>query len=139
MPTTTPPRPLTKADFEALSDFRYHLRRFLRVSEDLIQSKGITPLQYQLLLHVKGFTGREWAAVGELAERLQASPHGTAALVTRCEDAGLVERRPSATDARQVEVHLTKKGERCVGQLAALHQSELSAFKRAFRLPDFEA
>ncbi|AUS43069.1 MULTISPECIES: MarR family winged helix-turn-helix transcriptional regulator [Ralstonia solanacearum species complex] len=139
MPTTAPPRPLNKADFEALSDFRYHLRRFLRVSEDLIQSKGITPLQYQLLLHVKGFVGREWATVGELAERLQASPHGTVALVTRCEDAGLVERRPSATDARQVEVHLTTKGERCVGQLAALHQSELSAFKRAFRLPDFEA
>lgn len=96
MPTTAPPRPLNKADFEALSDFRYHLRRFLRVSEDLIQSKGITPLQYQLLLHVKGFVGREWATVGELAERLQASPHGTVALVTRCEDAGLVERRPSA-------------------------------------------
>lgn len=51
----------------------------------------------------------------------------------------LVERRSSATDARQVEVHLTKKGDRCVGQLAALHQSELSAFKRAFHLPDFEA
>lgn len=110
MPTATPPRPLNKADYKALSDFRYHLRRFLRASEDLIQSKGITPLQYQLLLHVKGFAGREWATVGELAERLQASPHGTVALVTRCEEAGLVERRSSATDARQVEVHLTKKG-----------------------------
>ncbi|MEF9358543.1 MarR family winged helix-turn-helix transcriptional regulator [Ralstonia solanacearum species complex bacterium KE449] len=139
MPTATPPPPLNKADYKALSDFRYHLRRFLRASEDLIQSKGITPLQYQLLLHVKGFAGREWATVGELAERLQASPHGTVALVTRCEEAGLVERRSSATDARQVEVHLTKKGDRCVGQLAALHQSELSAFKRAFHLPDFEA
>ncbi len=46
MPAPTPPRPLNKADYKALSDFRYHLRRFLRASEDLIQSKGITPLQY---------------------------------------------------------------------------------------------
>ena len=91
MPSATP-RPLSKQDFETLSDFRYHLRRFLRASEDLIQSEGITPLQYQLLLHIKGYAGREWATVGELAERLQASPHGTVALVTRCEEAGLVLR-----------------------------------------------
>lgn len=137
MPPTTP-RKLTKADFETLSDFRYHLRRFLRASEDLIQDAGITPLQYQLLLHVKGYAGREWATVGELAERLQASPHGTVALVTRCEEAGLVERRPSETDARQVEVHMSKKGDRLVAQLAALHQSELSEFSRAFKIPHLD-
>lgn len=138
MPTTSPPRLLSKQDFETLSDFRYHLRRFLRASEDLIQSKGITPLQYQLLLHIKGYAGREWATVGELAERLQAAPHGTAALVTRCEEIDLVERRPSDADARQVEVHLTKKGDRLVALLAALHQSELSAFSRAFKIPHLE-
>ena len=132
------PRPLSKQDFETLSDFRYHLRRFLRASEDLIQSEGITPLQYQLLLHIKGYAGREWATVGELAERLQASPHGTVALVTRCEEAGLVERRPSDIDARQVEVHLSKKGDRLVALLATLHQSELSAFSRAFKIPHLE-
>ena len=137
MPPTTP-RKLTKADFETLSDFRYHLRRFLRASEDLIQDAGITPLQYQLLLHVKGYAGRGWATGGELAERLQASPHGTVALVTRCEEAGLVERRPSETDARQVEVHLSKKGDRLVAQLAALHQSELSEFSRAFKIPHLD-
>jgi len=136
--SSTTPRPLSKQDFETLSDFRYHLRRFLRASEDLIQSEGITPLQYQLLLHIKGYAGREWATVGELAERLQASPHGTVALVTRCEEAGLVERRPSEADARQVEVHLSKKGDHLVALLAALHQSELSAFSRAFKIPHLE-
>lgn len=136
--SSSTPRPLSKQDFETLSDFRYHLRRFLRASEDLIQSEGITPLQYQLLLHIKGYAGREWATVGELAERLQASPHGTVALVTRCEEAGLVERRPSEADARQVEVHLSKKGDHLVALLAALHQSELSAFSRAFKIPYLE-
>lgn len=135
---STSARPLSKQDFENLSNFRYHLRRFLRASEDLIQAKGITPLQYQLLLHVKGYAGREWATVGELAERLQAAPHGTAALVTRCEEAGLVVRRQSDTDARQVEVHLSRKGDHLVALLAELHQSELSAFSRAFKLPHLD-
>ena len=126
---------LDKQDFETLSNFRYHLRRFLRISEDLAHEQGITPLQYLMLLHIKGYAGREWATVGELAERLQAAPHGTAALVTRCEEAGLVTRRQSSADARQVEVHLTRQGDQLVTRLAALHQSELSAFSRAFKIP----
>lgn len=127
---------LDKQDFETLSDFRYHLRRFLRVSEDLVHAQGITPLQYLLMLHIKGYPGREWATVGELANRLQAAPHGTVALVTRCEEAGLVVRRPSSADARQVQVHLTRQGDQLVARLAALHQDELSAFGRAFKIPD---
>ena len=79
---------MTKADYELLSEFRYQLRRFMRFSEDAVQAEGMTPLQYQLLLQLKGFPGREWATVGELAERLQAQHHGVVALVTRCEGAG---------------------------------------------------
>lgn len=132
-----PPAPaLDKQDFEILSDFRYHLRRFLRVSEDLAHAQGITALQYLLLLHIKGYPGREWATVGELAERLQAAPHGTVALVTRCEEAGLVVRRPSSADARQVQVHLTRQGDELAARLAAQHQNELSAFGRAFKIPN---
>ncbi|WP_019938972.1 MarR family winged helix-turn-helix transcriptional regulator [Bordetella sp. FB-8] len=126
---------LDKQDFETLSDFRYHLRRFLRVSEDLVHAQGITPLQYLLMLHIKGYPGRDWATVGELAVRLQAAPHGTVALVSRCEAAGLVVRRPSGADARQVQVHLTGQGDQLVARLAAQHQSELSAFGRAFKTP----
>lgn len=132
-----PPVPaLDKQDFETLSEFRYHLRRFLRVSEDLAHAQGITPLQYLLLLHIKGYPGRDWATVGELAVRLQAAPHGTVALVTRCEEAGLVVRRPSSDDARQVQVHLTRQGDQLVARLAAQHQGELSAFGRAFKIPN---
>src|SRR6478609_10602661 len=100
---------LKKRDFEVLSEFRYQIRRFERFSENAVQAEGITPLQYLLLLHIKGFPGREWAAVGELAERLQAKPHGVVALVTRCEALDLVRRRQSQSDRRQIEVHLTSK------------------------------
>ena len=120
---------LKKNDYEALSDFRYRLRRFLRFSEEIVRNEGITPLHYLLLLHIKGYPGREWATVGELAERLQSHHHGTVALVSRCENLGLVKRKPSAEDRRQVEIHLTDKGKRSLERLARLHRSELLDMK----------
>lgn len=126
------PEALSKKDLEVMSEFRYRLRRFLRFSEEVTHDAGVTPLQYQLLLQVRGFPGRSWATVGELAERLQAAPNGTAALVSRCESAGLVTRKPGEEDRRQVRVHLTAKGERCLLKLAALHKPEIESFCWAF-------
>lgn len=136
-----PPRPktLAKADFEALSEFRYQLRRFLRFSEDAAQSEGLTPLQYQLLLHIKGYPGREWATVGELAERLQTQQHGVVALVSRCEAAELVTRSASAVDRRQVEVRLTSKGDTCLRRLAELHHKELQSLSGGFQVANISA
>lgn len=124
---------MRKSDYEALAQFRYQLRLFLRFSEDACQSHGITPLQYQLLLQTKGYPGRQWASLTELAERLQAKHHGVVALVTRCEALGLVKRKSSTQDLRQVEVHLTAKGEKYVQKIAMLHKAELKG------LPDFAA
>ena len=121
-----------KHDLEAMSLFRYELRKFLRVSEEISNAAGITTLQYQLLLHVRGFPERKWATVGELAERLQAAPNGTAALVSRCEAAGLVTRKTDKTDRRQVQVHLTAKGERCLLKLAAEHKTHYGSFGWVF-------
>ncbi|WP_338860830.1 MarR family transcriptional regulator [Mycetohabitans rhizoxinica] len=129
---------LTKQDFETLSEFRYQMRRFQRFSENAAQSEGITPLQYLLLLHVKGFPGREWATIGELAERLQAQSHGVVALVTRCEALELVKRVQSEVDRRQVQVHLLKKGEHVLGHLASLHRAELKALRGMFKVPDLD-
>jgi DNA-binding MarR family transcriptional regulator len=136
-----PPRAktLAKADYEALSEFRYQLRRFLRFSEDAAQSEGLTPLQYQLLLHIKGYPGREWATVGELAERLQTQQHGVVALVSRCEAAELVTRSSSAVDRRQVEIHLTPKGDTCLRRLAELHHKELQSLSGGFQVANISA
>ncbi|MES2104278.1 MAG: helix-turn-helix domain-containing protein [Pseudomonadota bacterium] len=130
---------LAKADFEALSEFRYQLRRFLRFSEDIAQGEGLTPLQYQLLLHLKGYPGREWATVGELAERLQAQHHGVVALVSRCEKAGLVARTPGTSDRRQIEVSLTALGQQCVARLAELHHKELNSLSQIFKVANISA
>ena len=126
---------MSKAEYEVLAQFRYQLRRFLRFSEETTRRLGITPLQYQLMLQIKGFPGREWATVVELAERLQAKHHGVVALISRCETAGLVVRNSSRGDLRLVEVQLTSKGERCLEKLARLHRAEHLSLQGKFSLP----
>lgn len=133
--TRRPTPPLKKSDFEVLSEFRHQLRRFLHFSEEAVQAEGITPLQYLLLLHIKGFPGREWATVGELAERMVSVHHGTVALVNRCEALGLVRREPAPEDKRQVRIHLTEQGDIVLARLAALHREELKTTSRHFQLP----
>ena len=126
---------MAKADFEALAQFRYQLRRFLRFSEEVTQAHGVTPLQYQLMLQIMGFPGRNWATVTELAERLQSKHHGVVALISRCESLGLVRRRASTSDLRQVEVRLTARGARCVEALASVHREELGSFQGLLAAP----
>lgn len=134
-----PDQPLLKQDFETLARFRYHMRRFLRISEEMTRRAGITPLQYLLLLQIKGFPGRNWATVGELAARLQAKHHGVVSVISRCETAGLVKRRISRSDKRRVEVRLTGKGNRRLEQLARLHRAELLSLQGEFAVPDLKA
>ncbi|WP_152603096.1 MarR family winged helix-turn-helix transcriptional regulator [Caballeronia sordidicola] len=131
-------RSLSKEDFAQLSEFRYQMRRFERFSEQAAQDEGITPLQYLLLLHIKGYPDRDWATVGELAERLQAHHHGVVALVSRCEALDLVKRKPSEIDRRQVEVHLLKPGENILSRLAELHRAELKSLAGTFRVPQVD-
>lgn len=126
---------LSKKEFEALSEFRFQIRRFERFSENIVKKHGITPLQYLLLLHIKGYPGRNYARVGELAERLQASQHGVVALISRCETNQLVQRKQSESDKRQVEIFLLEKGERLLTQLAELHRKELLSLKSVFPIP----
>jgi DNA-binding MarR family transcriptional regulator len=131
--------PLRSADFEALSEFRFQLARFLRFADRSAKSQGMTPLQYLLLLHVKGYPGASCASIGEVAERLQKSHHSVVALVQRCESAGLVQRRQSDSDRRKVQVRLTPKGERKVLKVATLNRGELHSLARVFRVARISA
>lgn len=130
---------LNKVDYEALSEFRYQLRRFLHFSEEAAKAEGLTSLQYLLLLHIKGFPGRESASIGELAERLQSKHHGVVSLVSRCEAAGLVIRTPGVTDRRQVHVSLTPAGEQYLRRLAELHRTELTSLSKVFTVSHISA
>lgn len=126
---------LSKKDFETLSNFRYQLRCFLRFSEELTHEFGITNLQYLLLLHVKGYEGREWATIGELAEKLQAQHNGVVSLASRCEKLGFVYRQRGTEDRREVQIHLTKAGDALVRKIAGLHRRELMQLGGEFKVP----
>src|SRR5689334_19568125 len=132
-PPGDPPtdEPLTKRDFEALARFRFAIRRYLRFSEETIRQHDVTPQQYQLLLALKGYPGREWATIGELAERLQLRHHSVVELVTRAQVQDLVARTPHPEDGRVVRVTLTRRGDQLLAQLGSLHREELRRMKSA--------
>ena len=129
---------LDKSEFETLSDFRYQLRCFIKFSEDLTSRYGVTNLQYLLLLHVKGYKGREWATIGELAERLQSHHNGAVSLASRCEKLGLIYRQRGAVDKREVQIHLTPEGDKLVKKIASLHRNELLSLQNIFKIPGAE-
>jgi DNA-binding MarR family transcriptional regulator len=130
-------KPLTKEDFEALARFRFGVRRYLRFSEEAVRGHGLTPQQYQILRALKGFPGREWATLTELADRLQLRHHSVVELVNRAQAQGLVRRAPHPTDARAVRMELTPHAERAMPQLGALHRDELQRVRNVLRLPDW--
>jgi DNA-binding MarR family transcriptional regulator len=100
-------------DVIAVADFRAALRRFLRRSERVARKSGLTPQRYLLLLMIKGApNGSEQSTVTELSERLQLAQSTVTELVSRAEEAGLVEREVSPTDARVAHLRLTAEGER---------------------------
>ncbi len=119
-----PPR-LTQQDFERLLEFRVTLRRFQRWSEDQAQAEGLTHVQHQLLVAIKGHHGSQPPTMGDLAGYLLLRPHSTVELVDRAEAAGLVERTPDDSDGRVVRVRLTREGDRILHKLTRAHLDRL--------------
>ncbi|MEO8511506.1 MAG: MarR family transcriptional regulator [Chloroflexota bacterium] len=115
---------LTDADLQALAEFRYRIRRFLRFSEEAAREAGLEPQQHQLLLAAAG-AAHGPATVGALAERLQLRPHSVDELITRAEANGLVSRHRSDEDRRYVLVEPTAEGRRALDRLSDSHRAEL--------------
>lgn len=129
------PAPLTKQDFEALARFRFGIRRYLRFSEETVRGQGLAPQQYVLLLALKGYPDRDWATVGELADRLQLRHHSVVELIDRVQAQGLIERAAHPDDKRAVRVLLTAEGEAVLNRLSALHRDELRRMGAVLRVP----
>lgn len=105
--------------------FRTSLRRFQRWSEDEARAAGLTHVQHQLLVAIKGHPGAGAPTVGDLASYLLLRPHSAVELVDRAEAAGLVRRVPDTADARVVRVELTNRGDLLVTRLTRSHLEEL--------------
>ncbi len=127
----------SQSDVRNLARFRYALRKFLWFSEQIARRAGLTPQQHQLLLGVAGFTDKDSATIGELAEYLQVRHHSAVGLIDRAVAAGLVRREVNPDDQREVYVTLTADGSRKLRLLTQLHRKELSGLRRSldiFRL-----
>jgi DNA-binding MarR family transcriptional regulator len=120
------PQP-TRQDFEHLLAFRSSLRQFERWSDAQARAAGLTHVQHQLLVAVKGHPGSDPPSVRELAGYLLLRHHSTVELVDRAEAAGIVRRVPDASDGRLVRVRLTPRGERILTELTPAHLVELHA------------
>ncbi|HMK28683.1 MAG TPA: MarR family winged helix-turn-helix transcriptional regulator [Terriglobales bacterium] len=118
-------RDVSQPDYQAMAQFRYQIRRFLRFSEQVARSAGLKPQQYQLMLALKGLPQGTQGSIGELAERLQIQHHSTVELVDRLAAQGLIRRRRAGTDRRQVLLDLTPRGEKVLRDLAIHHRDEL--------------
>jgi DNA-binding MarR family transcriptional regulator len=116
---------MTAADYRALAEFRYQIRRFLRFSEEAARRAGLEPAQHQLLLTVKAHDGDP--TVGDLAERLQLRHHSAVGLIDRMAECGMVRRHRAEGDRRQVRVALTRKGESVLRKLSLEHRNELGS------------
>ena len=112
-------------DYLTLAAFRAALRKFLRTSEDLAHSLGLTPQQHQAMLAVRGFPGDAKPTVGELAKRLQLRHNSAVGLVTRLEKQGYVKREASKLDQRRMHVRLTPRGNALLDKLTEAHRIEL--------------
>jgi len=116
---------LRQEDSEKLLEFRVALRRFQRWSEDQAQAAGLTHVQHQLLVAIKGHPGAKPPTIGDLASYLLLRSHSTVELVDRAQAAGLVRRTPDSDDGRVVRVRLTKDGDRILQQLTRAHLHRL--------------
>ena len=117
---------LQAKDYAALGAFRYEMRKFLRVSKNVVAARAkLTPEQYEALLAIKSSSEANGVTVGEISERLQVKHHTAVSLLDKLEARKLATRKRVSTDRRNVNVQLTKAGTLLLARLAAIHLREL--------------
>lgn len=120
-----PKTDLTDADYEALSNLRYTLRRFMDFSASAAQEEGLPAQQHQALLAIRGHRGEDAMTIGLLAERLLIAPHSATELVGRLVAAGYVSRHTDPADKRRQTLELTEKADDILKRLTAIHLTEI--------------
>jgi DNA-binding MarR family transcriptional regulator len=119
-------RDLSQRQYEQLLAFRTGLRRFLRWSGQQAEAAGLTPVQHQLLLAIRGHPDPRGPTVRDVADYLLVRHHSAVELIDRAEAAGLVLREADTEDGRTVRLALTDRGSDRLGKLTASHLEELS-------------
>jgi DNA-binding MarR family transcriptional regulator len=97
-------------DYEALANFRYLLRKFLRFSKDFLSAKShLSPEQYEALLAIKVFASSGGLNISQLSERLQVRHHSAVNIVDRLVERKLITRTAVRSDRRRRFLELTPR------------------------------
>src|SRR5215470_15359276 len=120
-------KPITTAEYQALAELRYRIRKFVREGDAVAAAAGLEPQQYLLLLMIRGIPAGQEATVRTLAERLALKHHSVVELIDRLEAHGYVRRSRSREDRRSVLVSLLPRGEKMLEQVAQHRVGELRA------------
>lgn len=113
------------ADYQALAEFRYQIRKFLHFSDQAVAAGGLERGQYQLMLAIKGIPNGGRPRIRDIANRMHIQHHSAVELTNRLEAGGYVHRERAQSDRREVLLALTPKGERVLAELALHHHEEL--------------
>lgn len=118
--------------YARLLSLRTGLRRFERWSAEQAQSAGLTPMQHQLLLAIRGHGDRRGPTIGEVAEYLLLRHHSAGELVQRAEAGGLLRRIRDSADQRVTRLKLTESGSQRLESLTAMHLEEIARLDLQF-------
>jgi DNA-binding MarR family transcriptional regulator len=116
---------ITSAEYRALAELRYLIRKFVGEGDAVARAAGVEPQQYLLLLAIRGLPEGEEATIQALADRLALKHHSMVELIDRLELHGYVRRSRRRDDRRRVLVSLLPKGEKLLEQVARHRISEL--------------
>ena len=123
----------TDTEYAHLLTFRTQLRRFNTWSEEQAQTFGLSHVQHQLLLAIRGHPGALGPTISEAADYLLLKPSSMTELVDRVEAGGHLRRQKGGSDARLVRLALTPQGSRELAQLTTLVLAELCRIAPALR------
>jgi DNA-binding MarR family transcriptional regulator len=115
----------TTADYQALAQFRFVIRRFLNGSDSAARSVGLEPRHYVALLALRGLPSEQEASIRTLAEQLQIRHHSAVGLVDRMEKCGLLRRQPCIERRNTVLLSITARGKRLLSRLVRHRTTEL--------------
>ena len=87
---------LSIADYQALAEFRYQIRKFLHFSDAAIEGAGLERSQYQLMLTIKGMPDGVRPRIRDIADRMLIQHHSAVELIDRLETGGYVRRERGA-------------------------------------------
>lgn len=98
-----------------LADLIFTLRQKCAMKDHyVVRRAGISQAEYNCLIQ---FFDAGTIGMKELGERLDITPGGVTRIITGLEEKGIVERRIDSEDRRGINVILTPRGKRIVGEI----------------------